>query len=361
MLSGCSLVSTCAGLTLNREHLYRRHRAPIHCSRCWVEFKTQAELEAHSRSTNICDLAELTTPFEGITTEIEKKLRSRKKDSRVQSEADRWRGIYRVLFPDEVVPSPCKEIDYSTWMDSSSPKSDFDPIPIDGEQSLENRDFANFVEHSRRELPQLVRQALERIVNEKTQPLEESLKNGQLVELIKDCQEQIFSSYKKQFDTIGFGTEPNPPRREVEDVATSLQGTGTRKPDVQQQQGSVPDWESFSFIDPLPEYHQAQSYNSSYLDQFPAYQSPLNVSSESGYQGQVFSSSSASIQTPSVGEDSAKVNISEPEEIQECFEARTLMASDPPNSEPQSGSLLRKDDEPLEWYYFPLSHYRGMA
>jgi hypothetical protein len=45
---------------------------------------------------------------DGVTTEIFEKLRSKKKAQRDQIEADRWKDIYRLLFPNEMIPSPCK-------------------------------------------------------------------------------------------------------------------------------------------------------------------------------------------------------------------------------------------------------------
>jgi hypothetical protein len=47
---------------------------------------------------------------DGITPEIAVKLKSRKKASPDQSVPERWKDIYRLLFPDELVPLPCKSI-----------------------------------------------------------------------------------------------------------------------------------------------------------------------------------------------------------------------------------------------------------
>jgi hypothetical protein len=35
------------------------------------------------------------------------KLRSRKKAYKGQTEEERWEEIYKLLFPDEIAPSPC--------------------------------------------------------------------------------------------------------------------------------------------------------------------------------------------------------------------------------------------------------------
>lgn len=84
--------------------------APIQCVRCWLFFKDQDQLNIHISAAKICERrnGQLT---EGITPSTEKRIRSRKKPSVEQTDGDRWRYIYRMLFPtvpDEDVPSPCK-------------------------------------------------------------------------------------------------------------------------------------------------------------------------------------------------------------------------------------------------------------
>jgi hypothetical protein len=56
---------------------------------------------------NVCELRG-TEHVDGITTEIFEKLRSKKKAQRNQTEADRWKDIFRLLFPGEIIPSPCE-------------------------------------------------------------------------------------------------------------------------------------------------------------------------------------------------------------------------------------------------------------
>jgi hypothetical protein len=96
-------------LTLYREHLYRCHQRPVHCKRCWKIFKIQEQLDSHLTvlDADICGLQAGCSP-EGITPEHERRLRSRKKTSPDQTDEDRWKDIYRLLFPNEEIPSPCK-------------------------------------------------------------------------------------------------------------------------------------------------------------------------------------------------------------------------------------------------------------
>jgi hypothetical protein len=94
-----------------REHLYRKHRVPIQCKRCWINFKSSTELEGHYTADDICEKKAGTTA-EGVTADIEERLRSRKQMGPRKSEEDRWREIYKLLFPDEIVPSPCERLLY---------------------------------------------------------------------------------------------------------------------------------------------------------------------------------------------------------------------------------------------------------
>lgn len=50
---------------------------------------------------------------EGITTEQEKALKSKKRSARsatANGDTDKWNEIYGILFPNEKIPSACKTI-----------------------------------------------------------------------------------------------------------------------------------------------------------------------------------------------------------------------------------------------------------
>jgi hypothetical protein len=96
-------------LTMHREHIYRGHRIVPYCKRCWKIFKSQEQLDFHMivEASEICDVKPGSPP-EGITVEHERHLRSRKKTSPNQTDCDRWKDIYKILFPNEEVPSPCE-------------------------------------------------------------------------------------------------------------------------------------------------------------------------------------------------------------------------------------------------------------
>ncbi|EPE26352.1 hypothetical protein GLAREA_02264 [Glarea lozoyensis ATCC 20868] len=174
-----------------KEHIYRCHQTPPHCKRCWATFKNQQQLDTHITvaSEDICEVKVGTAP-EGITAEIERQLRSRKKAHPNQSEEDRWRDIYKILFPNHEIPSPY-----------------FEAVHTEGPSSPDSRELSNYEDYIRRELPRLVRSNIESVVRHETQPLEAAL-IGNLVSIIQDCQDRVFRSYR---ETQGFDHDMTSP------------------------------------------------------------------------------------------------------------------------------------------------------
>lgn len=102
--------------------MYRHHKRKIQCVRCWLYFKCQNDLDIHLDVENICE-RQPGQPADGMTPDMEKELRSRKKLPENQNDEDRWASMYRVLFPDaEGVPSPCKSRRLN-WREPISRKS----------------------------------------------------------------------------------------------------------------------------------------------------------------------------------------------------------------------------------------------
>lgn len=89
-----------------RAHLYRHHRI-FPCQRCKTLFKSQDEVNEHQKEPEPCLLRE-TELGDGLTSDIVEKLKSRKKSDKNQTESERWREIYKLLFPQDLVPDPCK-------------------------------------------------------------------------------------------------------------------------------------------------------------------------------------------------------------------------------------------------------------
>jgi hypothetical protein len=164
-----------------KEHLYRRHLLPIQCNRCCSIFENESQLREHQRDPRGCEIQEQ-MPLEGFDKAQERKLKSKKRSLGSQTEEDKWKSVYRILFPDDAdddMPSPYCE--YITR--SKSPDSD------------KSRNVARFQEFSRLELPRLVRRTLEVAVEKEAQPLEERLKD-QLVDIVRECQSQLISMFQ---------------------------------------------------------------------------------------------------------------------------------------------------------------------
>ena len=91
---------------VGREHIYRRHswKSTRVCPRCFEGFDKPEQLKAHQRASDPCELRERAP--DAITEEQEKQLRTRAKPN--SSEEMKWEDIYRIIFPGETVPSPCK-------------------------------------------------------------------------------------------------------------------------------------------------------------------------------------------------------------------------------------------------------------
>ncbi|KAH7311034.1 hypothetical protein BKA65DRAFT_163081 [Rhexocercosporidium sp. MPI-PUGE-AT-0058] len=161
-----------------KEHLFRTHRIAIHCGRCWVTFKTADQLNAHITvdAAIICQ-TKPGLPPEGISPDMERKLRSRKKSHPNQSDEDRWRDMYKLLFPDEEIPFPY-----------------FEELRDEAPLSPDSRDFTEYEAYARRELPRLVRSSVLEVFRRELQPVEASLV-ANLVNTIQDCQDRLFRSY----------------------------------------------------------------------------------------------------------------------------------------------------------------------
>ncbi|RFU29493.1 hypothetical protein B7463_g6824, partial [Scytalidium lignicola] len=311
--------------------------------KCWFEFKNREALEAHLRAIDTCPLSSSTSPFDGITADLEKKLRSRKKESRGQSEADRWRDIYRLLFPGEEVPSPYLH------------KPDFDSILNYNEPLFNSEDFTNFMQYSRQELPRLVKQALEHLDDEST--LKEYLRNDQLIGIIKNCQEKMFTSYKQKFNTS---------RRDLELESSQDQTADTQNfpqylqdiESIPQEEESVLQWESFTFMNPFLE-HNPQQHDASYFTLDTHNQPTLEIPPKPTYTRKILSCSSSrpyscdSIPTLSLSEGPSNVSTSELEDnpdsagfqfIEKITSAHNLKPAH------LSTSLSSKDDQAADWY-----------
>ena len=88
-----------------RQHLYRVHSRPDHyCNRCFSVFKDGEALEAHARSSDICENCE-TKPAERFPgTMSDKQLSEIKRKRPGEDGVQAWFSIYKTLFPSTPPP-----------------------------------------------------------------------------------------------------------------------------------------------------------------------------------------------------------------------------------------------------------------
>lgn len=167
-----------------KQHIYSRHMQPIQCVRCWDSFKTTEEHEEHQRATQACQIKSKAIA-DGCDRDQEKRLRSKKRSAAVKSESDKWKQVWKILFPrdaDDQIPTPF----YNT------PSRDDQPTA----KSPGSDDFAGFEEYRRRELPRIIRQRVEEAVQREHEPLEERVKN-EMMQMIRDCTTELLREYRK--------------------------------------------------------------------------------------------------------------------------------------------------------------------
>jgi hypothetical protein len=88
-----------------REHIYRKHKAPITCGRCQKVFGQQKDLVSHHQEDAQCEKQPTTLPKGWITTAQEEELRKKHPG---RTDVEKWNNIYRIIFPNDACPSsPC--------------------------------------------------------------------------------------------------------------------------------------------------------------------------------------------------------------------------------------------------------------
>lgn len=94
-----------------REHIYRSHKLPISCERCFQPFKEEMELTKHRREADRCQVISRPEGLLGIDGVIVSKLKSRK-GARNGTQEEKWEYMYKTIFSDvqdTEIPSPCKQ------------------------------------------------------------------------------------------------------------------------------------------------------------------------------------------------------------------------------------------------------------
>ncbi|KAM6532805.1 hypothetical protein FALCPG4_005855 [Fusarium falciforme] len=91
-----------------KEHIFRRHMlSDTQCHDCMEDFETHVALDEHLETP--CRLKPPLKPH-GINKKQEGQLRSRKMYQKSLDEEEKWRAIYKIIFPDaQGIPSPYYE------------------------------------------------------------------------------------------------------------------------------------------------------------------------------------------------------------------------------------------------------------
>lgn len=167
-----------------KEHIFRRHRLPIHCLRCHDVFLNEEGLEKHYQSQTPCQLRAGVKSLEGITASQERQLRSRKRSDK--TEEDKWRDVYRVCFPlredEDPTPVPSPYFELPTPAERGGPG---------GSAAMDRYD-----EFMSRELPRRVKKALELRIEQDFSPVEETLRR-QLPDIVRGLYQTLSEDFRK--------------------------------------------------------------------------------------------------------------------------------------------------------------------
>ncbi|KAH7009713.1 hypothetical protein EDB80DRAFT_572751 [Ilyonectria destructans] len=211
-----------------KEHLYRSHLLPITCPRCHEAFGSEKTQLEHLTAEKPCQKREK-PKLEGVDSSTEKILRSRKHMQKHKTEEDRWREIYIILFPGtnaESIPHPYYEYHKGAHIHQSD--------------AVES-EFAKYEHFLGAELPSRVRQQLEIRIEAALNPLDEfkTLK-GQIIDIVRDTQLQLFKLYKTGNSNLPTET----------DSAVGGQGGIAEVPYLRSSNPSTPSDNNLEIMDP---------------------------------------------------------------------------------------------------------------
>ncbi|KAI1354355.1 hypothetical protein F5Y01DRAFT_14300 [Xylaria sp. FL0043] len=186
-----------------KEHLYRVHLLPKHnCPRCNARFGDDEALRAHLRADEPCKRSHV-TPEEGIDQDTERKLRERKRPNSGETETQRWKDIYLLLFP------------------QADPNAIPSPYPDHDETAAHSKNFERYKrveKRIKRELPRLVKQRVEK----KFEKVETEMLHG-INDIIRNCLADFFRNNNMSQDDGSSTTTPQTASRATTPGLTSLE------------------------------------------------------------------------------------------------------------------------------------------
>lgn len=150
-----------------KEHLTRSHTSKTYCPRCYEEFPDLQGLYEHSAGPPEKCEPRPGRPPDGITPDIARKLRSRKKPTPLQSDYDKWVEIYRILFPSRRhIPSPYFEPPQGKVL-----------VHLDGQKEY-------------------MRQEVRRLIESRLDLKDGTSDKGELLKIVDECQDEAFNKYR---------------------------------------------------------------------------------------------------------------------------------------------------------------------
>lgn len=193
-----------------KEHLYRRHYK-IHCQRCKQTFSDGRQLTIHEMAPEACELLDIKPPGD-ITTSQERQLKSRKHTHRRQSDEEKWREIYRLLFPNDIVPSPYPEY-----------AEDFQPM------GAESRNVLEFQHYLLTEMPRLFTQAAYEYAGQHIQD-QVVLRIDDVNKIIEDTLQEAYDAWTLQGRLLPLNISPSISMREFSAAPATQPGPLTSIP-----------------------------------------------------------------------------------------------------------------------------------
>ncbi|KAL2874607.1 hypothetical protein SGCOL_010168 [Colletotrichum sp. CLE4] len=125
------------------ESIYTGHRQKPNCPRCRSLFKTEAEVGNHHKAQALCKVIQGDGDVEGFDAAQEKLLKSKKRRKGVDTEQDKWKEIFKILFPShQDIPDPF----YKTSLDDQNAASQVPRQDQDDVESIFTRDIPSSVE-----------------------------------------------------------------------------------------------------------------------------------------------------------------------------------------------------------------------
>ena len=165
-------------------HLYKCHKKPLQCDRCSQCFQTPELRSEHQRSADACAVGPIDA-VDGFDTFQETQLKSKGRVPGVQTEEDKWRRVWTILFPkdtEEKIPDPFYVI--PTDCDESKGSS--------AKPALLPDDFEVFLWEK---LEGVVEKRIKEAIRDEDESVEDGFKR-RMIDITRDCTMEIFRDYR---------------------------------------------------------------------------------------------------------------------------------------------------------------------